>query len=72
MVASPFYIELWYGTHGLRDRFIVRSPEGDTFYLLATDLSIGSGTSWDAAPRTGSKYLEVWESHDLILGFTAV
>ncbi|KAH6887447.1 glycosyl hydrolase [Thelonectria olida] len=54
------------GTKGLRDPFIIRSPEGDTFYLLATDLSIGSGTSWGNSVRTGSRYLEVWESHDLI------
>ena len=55
-----------YGTKGLRDPFVIRSPEGDTFYLIATDLSIGSGTSWDASQRTGSLYLEVWESHDLV------
>ncbi|WP_448003084.1 family 43 glycosylhydrolase [Agromyces bauzanensis] len=55
-----------YGTRGLRDPFLIRSPEGDTFYLIATDLSIGSGTSWDSAQRQGSLYLEVWESHDLV------
>lgn len=55
-----------FGTRGLRDPFIIRSPEGDTFYMIATDLSIGSGTSWGAAVRQGSLYLEVWESHDLI------
>ena len=55
-----------FGTKGLRDPFIIRSPEGDTFYLIATDLSIGGGTSWDASQRTGSQYLEVWESHDLV------
>ncbi|KAF4445820.1 hypothetical protein F53441_10465 [Fusarium austroafricanum] len=54
------------GTKGLRDPFIIRSPEGDTFYLIATDLSIGSGTSWGDAVRKGSLYLEVWESHDLV------
>lgn len=54
------------GTKGLRDPFVIRSPEGDTFYLLATDLSIGSGTSWGNSVRTGSRYLEVWESNDLI------
>jgi beta-xylosidase len=54
------------GTKGLRDPFIIRSPEGDTFYLLATDLSIGSGTSWGDSVRTGSRYLEIWESKDLI------
>ncbi|KAH7309750.1 glycosyl hydrolase [Stachybotrys elegans] len=54
------------GTRGLRDPFLIRSPEGDTFYLIATDLSIGSGTSWDSAVRRGSHYIEVWESSDLI------
>ncbi|WP_164990342.1 family 43 glycosylhydrolase [Agromyces albus] len=55
-----------FGTKGLRDPFIIRSPEGDTFYLIATDLSIGGGTSWDASQRQGSLHLEVWESHDLV------
>ncbi|KAK2056584.1 family 43 glycosyl hydrolase [Colletotrichum caudatum] len=54
-----------FGTKGLRDPFLIRSPEGDTFYLIATDLSIGSGTSWGDSVRFGSRYLEVWESHDL-------
>lgn len=54
------------GTTGLRDPFLIRSPEGDTFYLIATDLSIGSGTSWGDAVKFGSRYLEVWESHDLV------
>jgi beta-xylosidase len=53
------------GTKGLRDPFVIRSPEGDRFFLLATDLSIGSGTSWSDAVRKGSLYLEVWESSDL-------
>lgn len=54
------------GTKGLRDPFIIRSPEGDKFYMIATDLSIGSGTSWDSSQRQGSKYIEVWESTDLV------
>ncbi|CAH0236592.1 hypothetical protein SRABI83_02767 [Arthrobacter sp. Bi83] len=54
------------GTKGLRDPFVIRSPEGDKFYMIATDLSIGSGTSWDASQRQGSQYLEVWESTDLV------
>ncbi|WP_332662729.1 family 43 glycosylhydrolase [Aeromicrobium sp.] len=53
------------GTTGLRDPFLIRSPEGDKFYLIATDLDIDS-TNWDASQRTGSKYLEVWESTDLV------
>lgn len=55
-----------YGEKGLRDPFIIRSPEGDTFYLIATDLSIGGGTSWGDSQTIGSKYIEVWESHDLV------
>lgn len=53
------------GTKGLRDPFVIRSHEGDVFYLLATDLSIGSGTSWGDSVRKGSLYLEIWESNDL-------
>lgn len=53
------------GTTGLRDPFLIRSPEGDKFYLIATDLDI-EATNWDASQRTGSKYLEVWESTDLV------
>ncbi|KAH6722690.1 beta-xylosidase/Xylanase [Leptodontidium sp. MPI-SDFR-AT-0119] len=54
------------GTKGLRDPFVIRSHKGDKFYLLATDLSIGSGTSWGDSVRIGSRYLEIWESSDLI------
>ncbi|WP_170315609.1 family 43 glycosylhydrolase [Nakamurella deserti] len=54
------------GTKGLRDPFLIRSPEGDKFFLIATDLSIGGGTSWGDSQTVGSKYLEVWESTDLV------
>ncbi|KAI0869437.1 glycosyl hydrolase [Hypoxylon argillaceum] len=54
------------GTKGLRDPFIMRSHDGSKFYLLATDLSIGSGTSWDSSVRKGSRYLEIWETADLV------
>jgi beta-xylosidase len=53
------------GTKGLRDPFVIRSHEGDVFYMLATDLSIGSGTSWGDAVQKGSLFLEIWESKDL-------
>lgn len=53
------------GTKGLRDPFLIRSPDGGKFFLIATDLSIGSGTSWGAAVTKGSLYLEIWESTDL-------
>ncbi|WP_159855422.1 immunoglobulin-like domain-containing protein [Rathayibacter sp. VKM Ac-2754] len=55
------------GTQGLRDPFIVRSPEGDTFFMLATDLKIdGLAGGFDTAQKSGSKYIEVWESTDLV------
>jgi hypothetical protein len=50
---------------GLRDPFILRAPEGDRFYLIATDLSIGRNGSWDRALDFGSAHLEIWESTDL-------
>lgn len=54
------------GTKGLRDPFLIRSPEGDRFFLIATDLSIGRDGDWGKAQRQGSRYLEVWESTDLV------
>lgn len=54
------------GTKGLRDPFILRSHDGNTFYLLATDLSIGRNKDWDLAYTHGSRYLEIWESKDLV------
>ena len=59
-------LESTMGEMGLRDPFLIRSPEGDRFYLIATDLSIGRNGNWDRAQRTGSRYLEVWESTDLV------
>ena len=55
-----------FGTGGLRDPSLIRSPDGDTFYLIATDLSIGGGTTWGASVSTGSQYIEVWKSHNLV------
>ncbi|MDI6105143.1 Ig-like domain repeat protein [Actinoplanes sp. NEAU-A12] len=54
------------GTKGLRDPFIIRSPEGDKFYQIATDLKIHGNGNWDASQRTGSKSIMVWESTDLV------
>lgn len=50
------------GTTGLRDPYIVRSPDGDTFYLMATDLKWFSGEKGPDRKR----YIQVWESHDLV------
>jgi hypothetical protein len=54
------------GTRGVRDPSLVRSPAGDRYWIVATDLRIGSGTSWNDAANRGSKSLVVWESTDLI------
>ncbi|WP_182525364.1 family 43 glycosylhydrolase [Nocardioides dongkuii] len=58
-------LESTYGELGLRDPFLIRSPEGDRFFLIATDLSIGRNGDWDRAQRQGSRHLEIWESTDL-------
>ncbi|MFC6078331.1 glycoside hydrolase family 43 protein [Microbispora bryophytorum] len=57
------------GMHAVRDPSVVRSPEGDRFYLVATDLNV-DGTAygwrgWDWAQSDASRYIEVWESRDL-------
>ena len=60
MLSSQF------GTRGLRDPFLIRSHEGDRFWLLATDLKAYPEVDFGEAQETGSKYLEVWESTDLV------
>lgn len=56
------------GEKGLRDPFVIRSPKGDRFYLIATDLRMhrNSSGSWDDVQRHGSKSIMIWESTDLV------
>lgn len=63
------------GTHGLRDPFIIRSPEGDRLYLIATDLTVSGieqdgqkypGQGWSENQVKGSQKIMVWESTDLV------
>ncbi|WP_406489370.1 family 43 glycosylhydrolase [Streptomyces phaeochromogenes] len=56
------------GEKGLRDPFVIRSPKGDKFYMIATDLRMyqNSSGSWDDVQRHGSKSIMVWESTDLV------
>jgi len=54
------------GTTGLRDPFIMRSEDGKTFYLIATDLCINKDGDWWKAQSAGSKSLMLWESTDLV------
>ncbi|MGN1098497.1 MAG: family 43 glycosylhydrolase, partial [Clostridia bacterium] len=58
-------IESTMGTKALRDPYIIRSYEGDRFYLMATDLDANGG-DWGAYGNDGSKYLMIWESDDLV------
>ncbi|GAB3170223.1 hypothetical protein GCM10027162_10410 [Streptomyces incanus] len=56
------------GEKGLRDPFVIRSPEGNRFFLIATDLRMyrNSSGGWDEVQRHGSKSIMVWESTDLV------
>lgn len=58
------------GEMGVRDPYIMRSPDGEKFYIIATDLSIyNRGGDWDctngASDKAGSKNIVVWESDNL-------
>jgi hypothetical protein len=53
------------GTKGVRDPFLLRSKEGDKFYLLATDLDANGG-DWGAYSTNGSRNIVIWESEDLV------
>jgi len=52
-------------TTGLRDPYVIRSAEGDKYYMIATDLCIGCTGDWGAAQSNGSLKVEVWESTDM-------
>lgn len=53
------------GEKGVRDPYLVRSQDGKTFYLLATDLSIHRNGDWGRAQTAGSRSIVIWESPDL-------
>lgn len=61
------------GEHGVRDPHIVRSPDSNKFYLIATDLSINQGhnftdrpAGWGASQSAGSHSIVIWESENLV------
>ena len=54
------------GEKGVRDPYLVRTPDGNKFYLLATDLSINLNHDWGRAQNAGSKSIVIWESTDLV------
>ena len=53
-------------TTGHRDPYILRSHDGDKYYMIATDLCIGCGTGWGEAQSNGSLKVNVWESTDMV------
>jgi len=63
------YINSKKGMHAVRDPSIVRSPDSDKFYMVATDLNVDGFAygwqGWNWAQSAASRYIEVWESHDL-------
>ncbi|WP_151475365.1 glycoside hydrolase family 43 protein [Streptomyces albicerus] len=54
------------GTRGVRDPALVRSPNGDKYWIIATDLCIDCGQTWSQSINDGSRNLVVWESTDLV------
>lgn len=52
-------------TGGLRDPFVLRSHDGDKYYMLATDLDVDK-QGWGQNQQYGSLKMEVWESTDLV------
>ncbi len=65
--ANPVFTSTL-GEEGLRDPYIIRSAEGDKFFLIATDLQIAKGGAdvWGDAQKKGSQAIMVWESDDLV------
>ncbi|GAB1193712.1 hypothetical protein APSETT444_002940 [Aspergillus pseudonomiae] len=55
------------GTKAVRDTSIIAGQGDDAgkYWIIGTDLNIGE-TTWDAAVRTGSRAIYVWESTDLV------
>ena len=54
------------GEKGVRDPYLLRSHDGGTFHLLATDLSIHLNHDWARAQNAGSKSIVIWDSTDLV------
>jgi hypothetical protein len=54
------------GEKGVRDPYLLRSHDGKTFYLIATDLSIHLNPNWGRSQTAGSKSIVIWESPDLV------
>lgn len=54
------------GEEGVRDPFIIRAVDGTRFYIIATDLRMAKGHTWEEVQVAGSKSIVVWESENLV------
>ena len=55
------------GERGIRDPFILRSKDGDKYYIIGTDLNVHlRPDSWKSCTQNGSHDILVWESEDLV------
>lgn len=58
------------GEKGVRDPHIIRSPEGDKYFIVATDLSIHNRKDdpnrWGTCQTAGSQSIVIWESVDMV------
>ncbi|GGI14571.1 arabinosidase [Galliscardovia ingluviei] len=52
-------------TKGLRDPYVLKSKDGDKFYMIATDLKVSS-QGWGQNQQYGSLKIEAWESTDMV------
>ena len=59
-------LESTLGEKGLRDPDIIRSPEGNKFYMVATDLNTKTPGGWRRHSTGSSQSIMVWESDDLV------
>lgn len=58
-------IESYADTKGLRDPYVLKSHDGDKYYMIATDLKV-SAQGWGQNQQYGSLKVEVWESKDMV------
>jgi hypothetical protein len=63
--AQPVLVSLL-GEKGVRDPYLLRTPDGQKFHLIATDLSINRNGNWGRAVRAGSKSIVIWDSTNLV------
>ena len=52
-------------TTGLRDPYVLRSHDGDEYYMIATDLKV-SRQGWGQNQQYGSLKIEAWKSKDMV------